>query len=456
MKLNNPEAERAILGTLLSDPFALVGSLELSVPDFADMAYGRLFGTVVSVVKRNGDATDLASIIAAHAERRGLAENVEIKVTGQLTRQEIADLRTETSADPVALAKIIRTASTLRHSRRMAQEFAGKCEEWDGEGDYREILDSHISQIQRLNQQGLDTRTMLIGEATTAGRQRSRDRAAGLLPPSLSFPLPKMTSLIGELDMRTLSIIAGRPGHGKTQLACQCARHIAETQGITTAIASLEMDSGVLGRRLISSMTGIPQATIKAGACNEDQEYRLDRANAVMDRWPLWIADRVQKDVQSILRWMRQVQSDHGVRVFIVDYVQIMSDLEEKRDTSEANRLGKMCAGLRSFVDSSDSAVIVLSQVNRSVNQRKKDDRLPGIGDLYGGGLEAVADLIITLWRPAEDDASKKGGDIEPAKIGIVKNREGQTGLIECGWKTDTAEFVNHTEKELPGGQTGF
>ena len=92
--------------------------------------------------------------------------------------------------------------------------------------------------------------------------------------------------------------------------------------------------------------------------------------------------------------------------------------------------------------------VIALSQLSRSVEQRK-GDKTPMLSDLReSGAIEQDADIVMFLHRPDYYNSEKNEENEErsldtsvPVSVIIAKHRNGQIGRIELMFQPSTNAF---------------
>jgi replicative DNA helicase len=87
-------------------------------------------------------------------------------------------------------------------------------------------------------------------------------------------------------------------------------------------------------------------------------------------------------------------------------------------------------------------AVIALSQLNRSSEQRKGSDKRPQLSDLReSGAIEQDADAVLFVFRPSmyADDQALEGW----AEIIIGKQRNGPVGIHKVAFAKECVRFDN-------------
>ena len=98
-----------------------------------------------------------------------------------------------------------------------------------------------------------------------------------------------------------------------------------------------------------------------------------------------------------------------------------------ERNSEATNELGNISRSLKLLAKELDVCIVVLSQLNRGLENR--EDKRPQLSDLrQSGNLEEDADIVVGIYRDElYDKNSKYKGLMEYI---ISKNRDGAVGMI--------------------------
>ncbi|UXR56815.1 DnaB helicase C-terminal domain-containing protein [Staphylococcus schleiferi] len=249
----------------------------------------------------------------------------------------------------------------------------------------------------------------------------------------------KLDNKILGFERSQLNILAGRPSTGKTAFALNIMWNMAR-QGYPTTFFSLETGGTNIGERLISMITNIPLSKIK-----QSQGLSTDETNAIMDA----INQIKQLNKLSIhdgavitpsdIREQAMIESDKPHIIFI-DYLTLMkSDVPMKDRRLEVEKISR---DLKIIAKETGCIIIALAQLSRGVESRQ--DKRPMMSDLREtGGIEQDAHFIFMLYRDdyydrdLVDNQTGKS-DIE---VNVVKNKDGETGVVEMEFYKKTQRF---------------
>lgn len=250
-----------------------------------------------------------------------------------------------------------------------------------------------------------------------------------------------------------MTVVAARPSMGKSMVAVEAMRNIAQ-QGYGTGLFSLEMGKNEVWLRMAcgAAYEGRHGANpiysdIASGQATQAQIQAAERARQSMAKTFMMIDDRPALKTSEMLRWGRRLcrwYEQHGVEpgAIFVDYLQICRP-EINRNGNRVAEVTDISAALMAMAKELNVAVIALSQINRASESRTNNR--PTMADLRdSGAIEQDADAICMLYRPAyylERKAREEGPDDETLaalrasanvlEIDVQKNRNGPTGVVE-------------------------
>jgi len=272
--------------------------------------------------------------------------------------------------------------------------------------------------------------------------------------------LDKMTSGWQKSD---LIIIAARPAMGKTAFVLSMAKNIAVNFRNPVALFSLEMSNVQLVNRLISNVCEIPSEKIKSGQLAAYEWQQLDyKLKDLLDA-PLYVDDTPSLSVFELRTKARRLVREHGVRIIIIDYLQLMnaSGMSFGSRQEEVSTISRSLKGLAKELN---IPIIALSQLNRGVESREGiDGKRPQLSDLReSGAIEQDADMVCFIHRPEyyKIFQDEKGNDLHGmAEIIIAKHRNGAVGDVLLRFRGEFARFQNPDDEmiiPLPGEEPGI
>jgi len=235
-----------------------------------------------------------------------------------------------------------------------------------------------------------------------------------------------------------ISVLAARPGCGKTSVALQAAEATALEYGPNSVLMfTLEMDRRDLTAISIARAIGgaATMAEIVDNALEEHQAAAI-RDVVARDDMParhIVISDRHQclthRDIEERVRVFNRTHPGK-LRLVVVDYLQLL-DATKPRD-DEYSKISAATRGLKRLCLREQVPVLMLSQLNRrSTPNRNKHTGMvesmpePVLSDLRASGtIEQDADSVVFLHRASPQKN-------ETAVI-VAKNRRGSTGFTEA------------------------
>ncbi|MGM5631582.1 replicative DNA helicase [Apibacter raozihei] len=254
-----------------------------------------------------------------------------------------------------------------------------------------------------------------------------------------------------------LIIIAARPGMGKTAFILSMARNIAISSEVPIGIFSLEMSAEQLMMRMISSETGIESEKLRKANLSELEWQQLYSRVNKLEKAPIFIDDSPGISVFDLRAKARRLVSQHGVRIIMIDYLQLMS-AGGKGIGNREQEIATISRSLKAIAKELEIPVIALSQLSRSVETRGGSKK-PLLSDLReSGAIEQDADIVTFIYRPEYykletwEDGTPCSGQGE---FIIAKHRNGALEDVRLKFTSSQAKFSDLDDNFYSGGDQG-
>jgi len=310
---------------------------------------------------------------------------------------------------------------------------------------FRDILDEVERKVMGLGQSLIsgDIRRMdrLLSDAfdRLEKMQGREGRITGL-----STGFDELDDLINGLQPSQLIVVAGRPSMGKTTFSLNIAEHVGVEQNVPVVVFSLEMSSENLVENMLCSRAQVNAHKLKRGMLGERMWSRLGEVAGDLGNAPIFIDSTPGMNALEIRAKARRLKSSHNVGLVIVDYLQLLEMGGFRgRVENRQQEIATISRGMKSLARELDIPVIAISQLNRSVEQRHKEDFRPRMSDLReSGAIEQDADVILFLYRDEyyhRDREESKG----LAEVIVAKQRNGPTGHVDLNFTGEYMRFRN-------------
>lgn len=243
-----------------------------------------------------------------------------------------------------------------------------------------------------------------------------------------------------------LSIIAARPGMGKTVLGLNIMTNACLKLGIPVAFFSLEMSCEELAYRIISAMSSVDGKAIRQQKLSDDEWNRFLKAVEEYKKYSsLIITDETPAiSISTLKERAKRMHRQFGIRMIIIDYLQLMCSTSKKANSRE-QEIADISRGLKEIAKDLHIPVIAMAQINREVENRAV--KRPCLSDLReSGSIEQDADKVMFIYR--EDYYNQSCKPNNEAEIIIAKQRNGPTGIVKLHWEGQYTRFSNLEQNE--------
>ena len=198
----------------------------------------------------------------------------------------------------------------------------------------------------------------------------------------------------GGLHIGGTLMVGGDSGAGKTMLVLGFVR-TAVKKMIPTFIVSRDQTEKDIMAKIFAGCVGISRAEMKG-------DERASSMKEITRDWPLWFYPREERfDVDSICNRIKIAVAAHGVKVWIVDYIQRI-DLDGCPELrSDHARIEKIGNKLSDIAQETKTAGIIISKATKPNREVATQHRFSG-----GAGLQNACDDM--LWVHQYDFTSEE------------------------------------------------
>ena len=429
----NVEAEQSVLGSLMLDSNAVmkVGDF-LTHRDFYKGTHKAIYSAMMDLVNRTEPIDILA--ISNRLREKGDLE----KAGGQAYLAELVN-SVPTASNVNHYAHIIQQKRILRDLIEASYDIAQLGYKEDEDID--EILDQAEKRIFGISEKSLRQNFT----AVKASLEEAFDRIDRLTnqkgePRGVQTGFLDLDNILAGFQKSDLIILAARPSLGKTSLALDIARNAALQKGAKVGIFSIEMSREQLVDRLISAQSDVNLWKIRTGnlsSTGEDNDFmRIQNALGVLSEASIFIDDTPSPTVIHMRAMARRLQSEHGLDLIIVDYLQLM---QPRSGTDNiVQQVTEISRALKALARELNVPVLALSQLSRAVEQRSP--QIPRLSDLReSGSLEQDSDVVMFIYREDRDKQDSEKKNI--AEIHVAKHRNGPLGKVSLYFDESITSF---------------
>lgn len=264
------------------------------------------------------------------------------------------------------------------------------------------------------------------------------------------YGFPSLDEVTGGIGEDHMIVLAARPNIGKSALAGQIARTVAEyflanNIDAWVKIASYEMSAESYLNRVACGAANISSLALRRGEVDDVGFERYKKVLDLLSKLPI----EYTTASSTFQEFTDFVVGGRPCGIWILDHVGLLSDITsagQSQYTAQvgvANKMQNLCGN--------GYPGICVAHMNRSSDSNK--DSRPSLSNLAGAdNFGRNANVVLSLYRPnvalnIPDDL--KGGP-EPAYIDVLKNKDGPLKEIKTLWVPSRTMFVEDAEVAQP------
>jgi len=248
--------------------------------------------------------------------------------------------------------------------------------------------------------------------------------------------------LNGGVRRGGLVVLAARPKMGKTALAVNIACHAAVDHAVS--VLSMEMPRTELHDRNLAALGQIPLPHLLQPNLMTDQDWgNLTHAAMKISTLNLFLDDQGGLRILDVRMKAKGMKRRHGLDLLVIDYLQLMEGDGDNRNA----QIEGITRGLKALAKELDIAIILLSQLNRKLEERPNKRPMPS--DLRdSGAIEQDADAVIFLYR--DEVYNPDSHDVGICEVDVALFRQGAPGRVALTYIGEQTRFASLDRSWMP------
>lgn len=423
------EAERRVIAATMSP-----GATEAMVVERADLEPGDFFGLHRRVIWQ--------TLLTLRREGKLVDDKAGTTVVTDAFMAQIQPVRVEWEkcldqlvghANVEHYAAIIRKHALSRRVLTVCGDTVERHRMGQEAGD--ELLSTASAALQRLARTSHNGRTRTMTEMLKVrfeelDKQQKALAQGGVAITGVPTGIEQLDQFTGGIQPGIVTLLAGRPGMGKSALAQSITAHALD-MGHGVHVFSFEDLGRSYVDRMLSRKSRVPVQKIRTGTLEPADMARLTGEAGQMARWHRFGYEDVESATAAdIIGAVRRERDRLETALVVVDYITLLKKPHGVHDAQEAIDENITQLGLAARHD--NLAYLVLAQLNRKVEQRP--DKRPMLADLRGAGeLEERAKCVLAVYR--ESYYNHDAEDRSAMEILVLKNNDGPENVkVNCRW----------------------
>ena len=254
----------------------------------------------------------------------------------------------------------------------------------------------------------------------------------------IKFGMPILDWPAGGMTRKEITVLGGRPGHGKTTLMINIVDSLL-SQGNKVMLFNREMsNTEMLKKIIVMKSKQLSYFKVRKNDCNDIEMNVIEQMveKLTKDYSNLIMYD----DIRTLDQSMREIYR-HKPDVVIDDYIQLISVDSGKERRFEIEEIMQeykwMCKQI-------DCSALLLSQLNREIERRI--DPKPRMSDYAESGvIEQTAETALFVFYGYNFDSERY--DQYTSELISSKTRYGQTGSYAMGFNGDRCKYYNSADE---------
>jgi len=424
------EAEEAVIGSILlkgNDIFSKCNGWIRDSNAFYNNDLKNIW-EVFSSMHRNGEAIDIITLSQQLKDKKLMNENTNLSI------YYITGL-----ADNIPSVANVENYSRIiweKHIKREAIKSAYKLytEGIDGKEDKAEELLYKHSRIINELQEIAPSKRRDIDEIVNDTIDTLKT-GKNIIP----FGYKPLDNIAGGMTRKEITVIGGRPGHGKTTLTTNLTLSLLK-QGYKVMLFNREMsNSEMMKKFFVMSSDGLSYQDLRVGDIDEG---RMETIEIIAEDVKELLSNLIMyDDIRTLGDAMREIQREKP-DVVIDDYIQLVK-VKNKSNKDRRFEIEDILTEYKWACKKENCSAILVSQLNREIEKRLEPR--PKMSDFSeSGAIEQTAETALFVFYGYNFDDEKY--DKHEIEVICDKARYGKVGTYVMGFNGSKCKFYDTGE----------
>jgi replicative DNA helicase len=420
------EAEESLLGAILLEGKSIYEKVSpwIRVNDAFYHPDNKMIWNVIKTLYKENVAIDVVTVM----EKSKAMYNGD----NNLTAFYLTGLpeRVPTTANVEEYARIIWEKYIQRETAKSANRLYNLS--FDETENVQTILDEHtrlVEELKEIQPSRVKTIEDIVDEAKINIKE-----GGNLIP----FGMDVLDYPAGGMTRKEITVLGGRPGHGKTTLMINVMKSLIE-QGLNVMLFNREMSNTEMIKKLcVIENEKLLYQDVRRNEFNDETEIVMEmQMEKIKDKYKNL---KMYDHIRSLSDTMSEI-AKHKPDVIIDDYIQLI----QADGVNEGRRfeIEKIMQEYKWICKSENASAFLLSQLNREMDKRINPE--PKMSDYSESGvIEQTAETAMFVFYGYNFDSESY--DRYESKIISAKARYGNVGSYMVGFNGNKCKFYSTRE----------
>jgi replicative DNA helicase len=420
------DAEESLLGAILLEGKAIYEKVSpwIRVDEAFYNNDNKIIWNIIKTLYKENTPIDVVTVM----EKSKSMYNGDNRLTGYYLTG--LPEKVPTTANVEEYARIIWEKYIQRETAKSANKLYNVS--FDETENVQTILDEHsrlIEELKEIQPSRVKTIEDIVDEAKVNIKE-----GGNLIP----FGMDVLDYPAGGMTRKEITVLGGRPGHGKTTLMINVLKSLIE-QGLKVMLFNREMSNTEMIKKMcVLENKELLYADVRKNQFNDDTEIVMEMQ---MEKLKTKYAKLKMYDhIRSLSDTMSEI-SKHKPDVIIDDYIQLI----QADGVNEGRRfeIEKIMQEYKWICKAENSSAFLLSQLNREMDRRINPE--PKMSDYSESGvIEQTAETAMFVFYGYNFDSASY--DKYESKIISAKARYGNVGSYIVGFNGNKCKFYGTRE----------